>query len=122
MSMSEYATLSRGTAPNRNHNWSLQPNISLTRGAHNIRSGLDFRWTNVHNENYNNSGGLRRSSTATSPQQLNSTSELEGNAFASFLLGAPSGGVSTSTRCPLPLVLRGAVDPGRLAGHQPADA
>ena len=34
-----------------------------------------------------------RSSTATSPARtLNSTNELEGNAFASFLLGAPSGG------------------------------
>ena len=46
-------------APNRNRNYSVQPNVSLTRGAHNIRSGLDMRWTNVFNENYNNSGGYR---------------------------------------------------------------
>ncbi len=29
----------------------------MNRGNHNIRSGLDMRWTNVFNENYNNSGG-----------------------------------------------------------------
>ena len=54
----EFEELSRGTSPNRNRNYSLQPNVSLTRGAHNIRSGLDMRWTNVYNENYNNSGGM----------------------------------------------------------------
>ena len=35
----------------------MQPNVSMVRGAHNIRGGLDMRWTNVFNENYNNSGG-----------------------------------------------------------------
>ena len=54
---SDFATLSRGSSPNRNRNYSVQPNVSLTRGAHNIRGGLDMRWTNVFNENYNNSGG-----------------------------------------------------------------
>ena len=61
----QFASLSRGSSPNRNRNYSIQPNVSLTRGAHNIRSGLDMRWTNVFNENYNNSGGHVRS-TATS--------------------------------------------------------
>jgi hypothetical protein len=88
----QFEELSRGTAPNRNRNWSLQPNVSLNRGAHNIRSGLDMRWTNVHNENYNNSGGLVQFNRGFTRSTLNSTSELEGNAFASFLLGAPSGG------------------------------
>ena len=68
----DFEQLSRGTVPNRNRNWSLQPNVSLTRGAHNIRSGLDMRWTNVHNENYNNSGGrvrFNRDFTRTHPEQ-----------------------------------------------------
>ena len=90
--LDQYATLSRGTSPNRNKNWSLQPNVSLTRGAHNIRSGLDLRWINVHNENYNNSGGLVQFNRDFTRRTLGSTAALEGNAFASFLLGAPSGG------------------------------
>ena len=72
--------------------------MSLTRGAHNIRSGLDMRWTNVYNENYNNSGGLVQFNRDFTRSTLNSTNALEGNAFASFLLGAPSGGAWTSTR------------------------
>ena len=88
----DFEQLSRGTSPNRNKNWSVQPNVSLTRGAHNIRSGLDMRWTNVHNENYNNSGGRVQFNRDFTERTLNSTNELEGNAFASFLLGAPSSG------------------------------
>jgi hypothetical protein len=88
----QFVTLSRGSAPNRNRNYTIQPNVSITRGAHNIRSGLDMRWTNVYNENYNNSGGLVQFNRGFTRSTLNSTSELEGNAFASFLLGAPSGG------------------------------
>ncbi len=38
----------------------------MVRGAHNIRSGLDMRWTNVFNENYNNSGGSGAISTVIS--------------------------------------------------------
>ena len=88
----DFEQFSRGTSPNRNKNWSLQPNVSLTRGAHNIRSGLDVRWINVHNENYNNSGGQVTFNRDFTERTLNSTNVLEGNAFASFLLGAPDGG------------------------------
>jgi hypothetical protein len=88
----DFEELSRGTSPNRNKNWSLQPNVSLNRGNHNIRSGLDVRWINVHNENYNNSGGRVRFNRQFTRSTLNSTNVLEGNSFASFLLGAPSEG------------------------------
>src|SRR5687767_3900765 len=84
----QFTTLSRGSNPNRNKNYSLQPNVSLTRGTHNIRSGLDLRWTNVFNENANNSGGRVTFNRAFTRSTLTSNSELEGNAFASFLLGA----------------------------------
>lgn len=89
----DFATLSRGSSPNRNRNYSIQPNVSLTRGAHNIRSGLDMRWTNVFNENYNNSGGNLSFTQQFTRSTINSTSVLEGNGFASFLLGAPSAGL-----------------------------
>jgi hypothetical protein len=92
ISVDEFITLSRGSSPNRNRNYTIQPNVSMTRGAHNIRSGLDMRWINVFNENYNNSGGNLNFSRQFTRSTLNSNSVLEGNAFASFLLGAPNSG------------------------------
>jgi Carboxypeptidase regulatory-like domain/TonB-dependent Receptor Plug Domain len=92
INMDDYVTLSRGSQPNRNRNYSIQPNVSLNRGAHNIRSGLDFRWTNLFQENYNNSGGNITFTRAFTRSTLNSTNVLEGNSFASFLLGAPDRG------------------------------
>jgi hypothetical protein len=92
INVDQFATLSRGTSPNRNRNYSLQPNLSLVRGRHNIRSGFDMRWTNVFNENYNNAGGQLSFNRQFTRSTLNSTSELEGNAFAALLLGAPAGG------------------------------
>ena len=92
VNMEEFVALSRGSSPNRNRNYTLQPNVSMTRGAHNIRTGLDMRSTNVFNENYNNSGGNISFTRQFTRSTLNSTSVLEGNAFASFLLGAPSSG------------------------------
>jgi hypothetical protein len=90
--LADFVSLSRGSSPNRNRIYTIQPNVSLTRGAHNVRSGLDLRWTNVFNENYNNSGGLVQFNQQFTRSTLNSTSVLEGNSFASFLLGAPSAG------------------------------
>jgi hypothetical protein len=90
--LDQFITLSRGNAPNRNRIYTVQPNVSLTRGNHNIRSGLDIRSTNVFNENYNSGGGRVEFNRQFTRSTLNSNSELEGNAFASFLLGAPSGG------------------------------
>lgn len=92
INVEDYVGLSRGSSPNRNRNYTIQPNMSLTRGAHTIRTGLDARWTNVFNENYNNSGGNISFTRAFTRSTLNSTSVLEGNGFASFLLGAPSSG------------------------------
>ena len=43
-------------------------------------------------ENYNNSGGLLQFNQQFTRSTLNTTSVLEGNSFASFLLGAPVSG------------------------------
>jgi hypothetical protein len=88
----QFVSLSRGLGPRTNKNFSLQPNVSLNRGKHNIRTGLDLRRTNVYNNNYGNAGGTISFNRGFTRSTLNSTSELEGNAFASLLLGAPSGG------------------------------
>ena len=92
ITMDQFVQLSRGLGPRTNKIYTVQPNISLTRGAHNVRSGLDMRVTNVFNENWGNAGGQIDFSRQFTRSTLNSTSDLEGNAFASFLLGAPSGG------------------------------
>jgi hypothetical protein len=89
---SDFATLSRGSSPNRNRNYTVQPNVSLTRGAHNIRGGLDMRWTNVFNENYNDSGGFLNFNRDFTESTLNINNPLQGHSFASFLLGAPANG------------------------------
>jgi hypothetical protein len=90
VSVDQFITLSRGSSPNRNRIYTVQPNVSLNRGNHNIRSGLDVRSTNVFNENYNNSGGNIDFTRQFTRSTINSTAALEGNAFASFLLGAPN--------------------------------
>jgi hypothetical protein len=92
INMDDYVGLSRGSSPNRNRNYTVQPNVSMTRGAHNIRSGLDLRLTNVYNENYNNSGGNITFTRQFTRSTINTNSVLEGNSFASFLLGAPDRG------------------------------
>jgi len=88
----QFVQLSRGFGPNTNKIYSVQPNISLARGNHNIRTGADVRATNVFNENYGNAGGQIDFTRQFTRATLNSTADLEGNGFASFLLGAPSGG------------------------------
>jgi hypothetical protein len=92
VNMDDYVTLSRGFGPNENRIYTIQPNITLTRGNHNIRSGLDTRFTNVYSTNYGNAGGQIDFSRQFTRSTLNSNSTLEGNSFATLLLGAPSGG------------------------------
>jgi hypothetical protein len=89
---SQFVTLARGFGPTENKIYTIQPNITMTRGAHNIRGGLDNRFTNVYFTNYGNAGGQIDFTRAFTRSTLNSTSALEGNSFASLLLGAPSGG------------------------------
>jgi hypothetical protein len=89
---SDFATLSRGSNPNRNRIYAVQPNVSLTRGAHNIRSGLDIRSTNVFNENSDDSGGFLNFNRDFTESTLNINNPLQGHSFASFLLGAPANG------------------------------
>ena len=48
INIDQFQSMSRGSSPNRNRNYTIQPNVSMIRGKHNIRSGLDMRWTNVY--------------------------------------------------------------------------
>jgi hypothetical protein len=88
----QFEELSRGTNPRTNKIYTFQPNVSLTRGKHNVRGGMDIRWTNVYREDFGNAGGEVTFGRQFTRRTLNSNSAFEGNAFASFLLGAPDGG------------------------------
>ncbi len=96
--------------------------MSLNRGRTTSAAVSTYGGPIVYHENYNNSGGNISFTRAFTRSTLNSTNELEGNGFASFLLGAPSGGsCGRQPHASLRVVLRGAVDPGRLADQQQAD-
>jgi Carboxypeptidase regulatory-like domain/TonB-dependent Receptor Plug Domain len=92
VTMDDYVQLSRGANKNTSKAWSLQPNISITRGNHNIRSGLDMRNTTVEARTVGSAGmqiGFTRSFTQ---REFNRNDAGSGNSFASFLLGAPASG------------------------------
>ena len=42
----QFEELSRGTNPRTNKIYTFQPNVSMTRGKHNVRGGMDIRRTN----------------------------------------------------------------------------
>ena len=88
----QFEELSRGTNPRTNKIYTFQPNVSMTRGKHNVRGGMDIRWTNVFREDFGNAGGEVTFDRQFTRRTLNSNSAFEGNGFASFLLGAPDGG------------------------------
>jgi hypothetical protein len=90
--MSDFASLGRGVSHNVNYIYSIQPNVSMTRGRHNIRSGLDFRQTLVQNRNTGN-GGMQITFNRTFTQREFTRGDvLSGSSLASMLLGAPTGG------------------------------
>ena len=122
VNVEDYVGLSRGSQPNRNRNYSIQPNVSLNRGAHNIRSGLDFRWTNLFHENYNNSGGnisFTRALHAPNPEQHERARGQRLRLVAARRAKQRQRGCQPHAS--LQVVLRGSVDPGRLARQQQAD-
>src|SRR5690606_33795168 len=100
VNMSEYVQLSRGKSENRNYIWSLQPNISLTRGRHNIRAGLDFRSTHVAGRSVGEAGMRFDFNRSFTQREFNRADPLSGSSFASFLLGAPSGGAVDNNLLP----------------------
>jgi hypothetical protein len=91
--LDQFVSLSRGiSSPRTNRIYTVQPNVSLTRGRHNVRGGLDARYTNVFVDNWGNAGGRVTFNRSFTQREFNRSDELSGNAFASFLLGAANGG------------------------------
>jgi hypothetical protein len=71
---------------------SLQPNFTWTKSSHSVRGGLDMRMTWYTNARHNNLFVLNFDRRFTQ-RAFNQDDALSGNAIASFLLGAASGGV-----------------------------
>ncbi len=88
----EYVSLSRGGNKNTSKAWSIQPNVSLTKGKHNIRGGLDIRTTTVEARTIGNAAMRIRFDRRYTQRDFNRGDALSGSSFASLLLGAPFGG------------------------------
>ena len=92
ITMDDYVQLSRGGNKNISKIYSIQPNVSLTMGRHNIRSGLDMRQTTVNARTIGSAAmqfGFNRTFTQ---RDFSRGDALSGSSFASFLLGAPNSG------------------------------
>jgi hypothetical protein len=90
--MNDYISLSRGANDNLNYIYTLQPNVSMTRGRHNVRSGLDLRYTHVAGRTIGNAGGQIGFSRVFTQKDFSRGDPLSGSSLASMLLGAPSSG------------------------------
>jgi hypothetical protein len=71
---------------------SVQPNISLIKGAHTMRFGLDWRFTQYARLVAGNGGGRLTFDRTFTQLQFNRASANNGSSVASLLIGAPTGG------------------------------
>ncbi|MGH9663700.1 MAG: TonB-dependent receptor, partial [Bryobacteraceae bacterium] len=72
--------------------WSIQPNVSWTRGKHFVKFGAEFRRYNDNNLNPGYSSGVYNFTTAFTQANPLQADNASGNEFASFLLGDPASG------------------------------
>ena len=91
--LSDNIQLGRGSFSREVTNvYSVQPNLSMVKGAHSLRFGLDMRLQQYARQAAGNAG-LRLTFGRTFTQRtFNSGDALSGSAVADLLLGAPNGG------------------------------
>ncbi|MBL8188816.1 MAG: TonB-dependent receptor [Acidobacteria bacterium] len=91
--ISDNVQLGRGSFSREVTNvYSIQPNISMVKGAHSMRFGLDLRLQQYARQAAGNAG-LRLTFGRTFTQRtFNSGDALSGSGIADLLLGAPNGG------------------------------
>ncbi|MCX6624727.1 MAG: TonB-dependent receptor, partial [Acidobacteria bacterium] len=75
-----------------NDAYSLQPNISWTRGKHFLKIGTEFRRYNDNSQGPGLASGAYTFSTGFTGADPQRSDAVSGNEFASFLLGYPSAG------------------------------
>ena len=119
----QFVQLSRGFGPNTNKIFSVQPNVSLTRGAHNIRSGLDMPPHQRLQRQLRQRRRADRFHPGLHPQHDQQHQHARGQRLRVVPARRAVGRQRAGQPVPaLLLELRRALDPGRLAGHQQADA
>jgi hypothetical protein len=91
--VTDFTQLGRGSFTKEPTNtWTLQPNLSITKGAHSVRFGIDGRYTQ-YSRQVSGDGGMRLDFGRTFTQrEFNRADPLSGIGFASLLLGAPTAG------------------------------
>src|SRR5262245_66002116 len=89
----DYLRLGRGSLDIEPTNvFTFQPNVMWMRGAHTIRSGLDFRLSQ-YSRLSSGAAGLRLNFNRGFTQRVFNTGDaLSGNSIASMLLGAVASG------------------------------
>ncbi len=75
-----------------NDAYSLQPNVSWTKGKHFLKIGTEFRRYNDNSQGPGLASGAYTFSTGFTGADPQRSDSVSGNEFASFLLGYPSGG------------------------------
>jgi len=90
---SDFITYGRGSFSNEPTNvFSLQPNISLNKAAHNLRFGLDLRYAQYARQISGNAGMQISFDRTFTQKDFSRGDPLSGSSIASFLLGAPASG------------------------------
>jgi hypothetical protein len=92
IAITDFLTLGRGFNKEPTNTWTLQPNLSMTKGAHNVRFGLDLRYTQ-YSRQVSGNGGMRLDfGRGFTQREFNRGDALSGIGLASLLLGTPTGG------------------------------
>src|SRR5262249_43130188 len=90
---SDFISYGRGSFTNEPTNvFSLQPNISMNKGAHALRFGLDLRYSQYARQVSGNSGMQISFDRTFTQKDFSRGDPLSGSSIASFLLGAPTSG------------------------------
>ena len=92
ITVTDNTQLGRGISENANFIWTVQPNMSMNRGRHSIRSGVDMRMTHVQNRDSGDAGMQLDFTRGFTQRVFNTGDTVSGSGVASLLLGAPSGG------------------------------
>ncbi|MPY91135.1 MAG: hypothetical protein GEU99_24880 [Luteitalea sp.] len=91
--ISGFASLGRGGFGRETTTvYSFQPNLSWTKGRHNVRAGLDMRMT-WYTRDSRGPGGIQLDFNDQFTREVwDDADDLSGSGFASFLLGIPTDG------------------------------
>lgn len=87
----DYISLGRYPGNNITNTYAIHPSASMVRGPHNLKFGLDYRFTQY---NVRNTGDpfVVTSGRNFTRRDFNQNDPLSGNSIASFLIGAPREG------------------------------